>query len=112
MNYKGYAARVEFDPDDRIFVGHLAGVRDVLGFHGASVAELENAFPEAVEDYVTACKALGQSPDRPASGKLMLRIPSEVHAAAIRAAELAGKSLNQWAAESLRRAAAAVEERN
>ena len=26
MTHKGYAARVEFDADDRIFVGHLAGI--------------------------------------------------------------------------------------
>ena len=105
MSYKGYAARVEFDPQDRIFVGHLAGVRDVVGFHGASVEELETAFHESVDDYIAACKELGQSPDRPASGKLMLRIPTETHAAALRAAELAGKSLNQWAGDTLRHAA-------
>lgn len=107
MSYKGYAARVEFDPEDRIFVGHLAGVRDIVGFHGASVDELEHAFHEAVDDYLAACKKLGQSPERPASGKLMLRIAPEDHAAALRAAELAGMSLNQWAGETLRRAASA-----
>lgn len=54
MKYKGYAARVEFDADDRIFVGHLAGIRDIVGFHGSSVEELENAFHEAVDDYLAA----------------------------------------------------------
>ncbi len=43
IKYKGYAARIEFDADDRIFVGHLAGIRDIVGFHGSSVEELENA---------------------------------------------------------------------
>jgi len=105
MSYKGYAARIEFDPEDRIFVGHLAGVRDIVGFHGRSVDELEQAFREAVDGYIAACKKLGQSPERPASGKLMLRIPPADHAAALRAAELAGMSLNQWAGETLRRAA-------
>jgi len=105
MTYKGYAARIEFDPEDHVFVGHLAGVRDIVGFHGRSVDELEQAFREAVDGYIAACKKLGQSPERPASGKLMLRIPPEDHAAALRAAELAGMSLNQWAGETLRRAA-------
>jgi predicted HicB family RNase H-like nuclease len=103
--YKGYAARIEFDPEDRIFIGHVAGIRDVVGFHGSTVDELEEAFHAAVDDYVAACRALRQAPERPASGKMMLRVAPEVHAAAIRAAELTGKSLNQWAAEALAQAA-------
>lgn len=105
MTYRGYAARVEYDPEDRIFVGHLAGIRDIVGFHGMSVDGLEQAFHETVDDYLAACETLGQTPERPASGKLMLRVPPETHAAALRSAELAGKSLNQWAAEVLARAA-------
>lgn len=104
MNHKGYAARVEYDADDRIFVGHLAGIRDIVGFHGATVDELEAAFHEAVEDYVAACRKLGQKPERPASGKVLLRMSPELHASAIRAAELSGQSLNQWVAEALRHA--------
>jgi predicted HicB family RNase H-like nuclease len=105
MTYKGYAARIELGPDDRIFVGHVAGIRDTIGFHGSTVDELEKAFRESVDDYVQACNKLGQRPERPASGKLMLRVPPAVHASAVRAAELAGKSLNQWAAQVLREAA-------
>lgn len=105
MTHNGYAARIEFDPEDRLFIGHLAGVRDIVGFHGRSVAELEKAFREAVDDYLAACKKLGQKPERPASGKLMLRIDPADHAAALRAAELAGVSLNQWAGDVLRHAA-------
>ena len=105
MNYKGYSARVEFDPDDRIFVGHVAGIRDTVGFHGSTVDELEQAFRESVDDYLRACEKLGQQPERPASGKLMLRVPPSVHASALRAAELAGKSLNQWATKVLSDAA-------
>jgi predicted HicB family RNase H-like nuclease len=49
MIYNGYVARVEYDNEDRIFVGHLAGIRDIVGFHGSSVDELETAFHEAVD---------------------------------------------------------------
>jgi predicted HicB family RNase H-like nuclease len=104
MKYKGYAARIEFDADDRIFVGHLAGIRDIVGFHGSSVAELEIAFHEAVDDYLAACQKLGQQPHKPASGKLLLRVPPEIHSAAIMAAESEGKSLNQWATHVLEEA--------
>ena len=86
MSYKGYTARIEYDPDDRLFVGHLARIRDIIGFHGSSVAELEATFHESVDDYLAACAKLGQSPDKPASGKMMLRVPQEVHRAALIAA--------------------------
>ncbi len=98
MNYNGYFAKVEFDPEDHIFVGRIIGIRDVIAFHGESVSELETAFHEAVDDYLDACKKLGQEPNKPYSGNLMLRIPAEVHAAVAAAAEASGKSINQWAA--------------
>lgn len=105
ISYKNYLARIEYDPNDRIFVGHLAGIRDIVGFHGSSVDELESAFHEAVDDYLSMCEQLGQSPDKPASGKMMLRVPPEVHRAALIAAEASGVSLNQWAAKALAEAA-------
>lgn len=72
MKYKGYAARVEYDAHDRIFVGHLVGVRDIVGFHGESVEGLETAFHEAVDNYLAACAKLGQQPNKPVSGKILL----------------------------------------
>lgn len=96
MNYKGYFARVEFDPDDRIFVGHIVGIRDVVGFHGSSVEELETAFKEAVENYLVACQELNQEPNKPYSGKLLLRIPVDLHASVAASAEAKGKSINKW----------------
>ena len=104
MNYKGYHARVEYDPEDRIFAGRIIGIRDVVGFHGASVNELETAFREAVDNYLSACEELGQKPNKPYSGNLMLRIPPEIHAAVAAAAKTSGKSINQWAAAVFKKA--------
>lgn len=104
MSYKSYYARVEFDAEDRIFVGHIIGIRDIVGFHGESVAELESAFKEAVDNYLAACEELGQEPNKPYSGNLMLRIPAEIHAAVASAAKASGKSINQWAADILDKA--------
>lgn len=104
MRYKGYLASVEYDAADRILVGHIAGIRDIVGFHGTTVDELEAAFHNTVDDYVAACEKLGQLPNKPYSGKLMLRLPPELHAAVARAADVDGKSINQWAAEVLDKA--------
>lgn len=104
MFYKGYSARIEFDDEDRIFVGHLAGIRDIVGFHGSSVDELEGAFHEAVDDYVAHCAKVGLPPNKPFSGRMLLRVPPEVHARASAAAQVAGVSLNQWATVALEQA--------
>lgn len=104
MFYKGYNARIEFDDEDRIFVGHLAGIRDIVSFHGSSVDELEAAFHEAVDDYLAHCAKLNLSPNKPFSGRMLLRVPPEVHARVSAAAQVAGISLNQWATQALEQA--------
>jgi predicted HicB family RNase H-like nuclease len=90
MTYNGYSARIEFDPADRIFVGHLAGINDVIGFHGDTVDGLEAAFHEAVDDYVEACAKIGKPPERAYSGQVMFRVRPETHARAALAAQLRG----------------------
>jgi len=107
MTHKGYQSRIEYDSEDRIFTGRLIGIRDIITFHGDSVNSLEAAFHEAVNDYLKACEQLGQQPEKPVSGNLMLRVPPEVHQAAIAAARASGASLNQWAAKVLAEAARA-----
>ncbi len=101
MKHKGYAARIEYSDEDGCFVGHIAGIRDVIGFHGDSVAELRLAFEEAVDDYIETCEKIGKTPQKAYSGKLMLRIPPEIHAAVAVAAETSGKSINQLAVDLL-----------
>lgn len=105
MNHKGYIARIDFDPRDQIFVGRVLGLADNISFHGTTVAELTADFHAAIGNYLDDCSASGRRPEKPASGKMLLRVSPEVHAAAAIAAEAAGKSLNQWAAEALERAA-------
>ncbi|MES2913773.1 MAG: type II toxin-antitoxin system HicB family antitoxin [Pseudomonadota bacterium] len=105
MTYKGYSARVEYDDEDSIFIGRLAGIRDGVGFHADTVEGLREAFREAVEDYLETCARIGKEPQRAFSGQMMFRVNPEVHRKAALAAELAGKSLNQWAEEVLGKAA-------
>ena len=105
MSYQGYSARIEFDDEDGIFTGRIAGIRDGVGFHADTVGGLREAFHEAVKDYVETCAKIGKEPQKAFSGQVMFRISPEVHRKAALAAELSGKSLNQWAEEVLARAA-------
>ena len=105
MSYKGYAASMVFDADDKIIVGRVLDVDDIISFHGESVSEFETNFHAVIEDYLTASRELGSPPEKPASGKMMLRIAPEVHAAALKAAARSGTSLNKWAESALGKAA-------
>ena len=105
MTYKGYAASIEFDPDDMILVGKLLGISDGVGFHGETGPETIAAFHEAVDDYVETCAKVGKRPEKPYSGKVMFRIDPTVHAQAALAAQIAGVSLNAWGESALKHAA-------
>ena len=104
MKYKSYIARIEYDEEDRIFVGHLAGIKDIVGFHGTTVTELEDAFHESVDNYIAISEETGRIAQKPYSGNLMLRVSSDIHAAVATAAQVHVKSINQWASEVLARA--------
>ncbi|GBQ07278.1 type II toxin-antitoxin system HicB family antitoxin [Saccharibacter floricola] len=105
MRYKGYCARVEFSDEDDLFIGRLAGIRDIITFEGGTVADLRAAFQEAVDDYLETCAEMGKPPQKPYSGRVMFRLSPEVHAQVSLAAELGGTSLNQWAEKVLGEAA-------
>ena len=104
MTYKSYTARVDYDNRNDVFVGRVLGIRSILSFEGSSVEILKAAFEEAINDYLQECDEKGQTPEKPTSGKLLLRLAPELHGQAMVAAKAAGKSLNQWVAEALQRA--------
>jgi predicted HicB family RNase H-like nuclease len=101
MNYKGYDAIVTFDDQAGIFHGEVVNTRDVITFQGTSVRELQKAFRDSVEDYLDFCRTRGEQPDKPYSGKFLVRVPAEVHRKlAIRAA-MKGVGLNAFVGELL-----------
>lgn len=104
MSHKGYTARVEYDERDNIFVGRILGIRSIISFHGETVKQLRSEFERAIKEYLTDCRKEGITPEKPASGKLLLRVPPDIHGRALVAAQASGKSLNQWATEVLQHA--------
>jgi len=62
LEYKGYIGTVE--ADDGIFFGRVIGLRDVITFEGVAFAEVEQAFRESIDDYLTFCAKRGEQPDR------------------------------------------------
>lgn len=56
LKYKNYTAKVDFDSEDKIFVGKVIGINDVVSFHAKTVEKLNPAFHAAINHYLEACK--------------------------------------------------------
>ena len=102
MTYKGYQATVELDEEAGVFHGEVINTRDVITFEGSSVSQLKKAFRDSVEDYLDFCASRGEDPEKPFSGKFLVRVPPEVHRQLMAEARLEGKSLNAYVLEKLR----------
>ena len=104
MNYKGYTGSVTFDEEAEIFHGEVEGLRDVVTFQGTTVAEIKKAFHESVNDYLEFCAKRGESPERPASGRFVLRVPPAMHRKLVAEAKRQKKSLNAYILDRLQTA--------
>jgi len=101
MEYKGYRGAVRYSAEDRVLHGRILAIEDVVNFEGAEVGELENAFHDAVDDYLALCEKLKRDPDREYSGRIPLRIDAALHRRVAIAADSAAKSVNSWIADTL-----------
>jgi predicted HicB family RNase H-like nuclease len=110
IEYKGYTGAIEFDPELRLFTGHVVDLRDEIYFEGDSVEALEASMQRAVDHYVGVCRQRGEDPERPFSGKLNVRLGSELHRAAVIAAAAEGESLNNWLVRVVETAARPVDD--
>ena len=104
MEYKGYFSKVEFDDDANIFHGEVINLRDVITFEGETVKELKQAFQDSVDDYLDFCADRGENPEKPYSGKFVVRVEPELHKNISIEARKAGKSLNVWVSDAISKA--------
>lgn len=104
LTHKGYTGHVEFDEEAGLFHGEVLDTRDVVTFQGTSVEELIHAFHDSIDDYLDYCNERGEQPDKPFSGRLMLRVSPDLHRQVSVRATREGKSLNQWIVDKLKEA--------
>jgi len=104
LMYKDFIGSVHFSADDKVFHGKIEGITDLVTFEGKSVDELEKAFHEAVNDYITLCKEAGKSPLKSCRGSFNVRIPSELHIKAMKQAVKLGIPLNQLVQKAIEKA--------
>lgn len=101
MEYKSYVGQVSFDDEANIFHGEVVNTQDVITFQGRSVEEIRQAFCESIDEYLEWCKERGKTPDKPFSGKLVVRISPSLHRSIFISAKQEGKSLNRWIEDHL-----------
>jgi len=103
MEYKGYTAKVGFDDEAEIFHGEVIGIKDVVTFQGRAAKELKKAFQESVDDYLSFCQERGEAPNKPFTGKFVVRISPELHRKIYLSAKHSNESINAWLNEKLDR---------
>ena len=96
MRFKGYAGKVEYSAEDKLFFGEIAFLTDTVLFEGKTVKELETNFKEAVNHYIATCKKAGKEPQIVFKGHFPARINPEIHKKAALIALKRRISLNKF----------------
>lgn len=100
--YKGYTAKSEYSPKDRIFYGKILGISDLVDFQSENAKELEHEFHRAVDDYLEFCEEIGKEPQKEYSGLFNVRIPPELHRDISLLAQAEGVTLNKAVEQAIR----------
>ena len=108
MEYKGYLASVEFDDSAGVLHGRVvnSGQYPIATFEATETRELRREFERSVDEYLKWCEEDGVEPRKPFSGKLNVRLGSELHSAVVTAARAEQVSINSWIVTTLREAIA------
>jgi predicted HicB family RNase H-like nuclease len=61
LKHKGFTGVYSYLEDEKIFFGKLNNITDLVTFEAYNIRDIENAFIEAVEDYIELCEEVGKS---------------------------------------------------
>ena len=80
MKYRGYWAEIKYSDEDECFCGEIEGLKnDSISFEGETVKELKKDFKDAIDHYLSVCKANNLEPEKQAKGSLNVRLGVELH---------------------------------
>ncbi|MBQ1751447.1 MAG: type II toxin-antitoxin system HicB family antitoxin [Bacteroidales bacterium] len=97
LRYKGYVGSVEYAEEDNCFYGKVLGLRrDGIVYEGDTANSLKKDFEDAIDHYLESCKQNGITPEKPYSGKLVLRMTPELHSIIAEKASDKGESINDF----------------
>ncbi|MDR1463637.1 MAG: type II toxin-antitoxin system HicB family antitoxin [Azoarcus sp.] len=95
LNHRGYYGSIEASPEDDCLFGKLQFVRALVTYEGRTVHEIEQAFREAVDDYLADCGKEGRAPELPCKGSFNVRLGHDLHLAACMEAARKNLTLNE-----------------
>jgi len=101
LNYCGYYGSIEASPEDNCLFGKLQFIRALVTYEGQTVAELEQAFHDAVNEYLADCANAEQVPEIPCKGSFNVRVGHDLHLAASLEAARRSVSLNDLTRQAL-----------
>lgn len=103
LEYKGYLAEVEYDDSVRRLHGQVinTGAYPIATFETADPARLREEFHQSIDEYLASCAEDDVEPIPPFSGKLQLRLGSDLHRRVTVAAAESGQSINGWITQVL-----------
>lgn len=104
MKYKSFQGSVNYSLEDRCLYGRIEFIEPVLTYEGSTIDELEQAFREAVDDYIADCEAEGIAPEKAFSGTFNVRPGPELHRKVAIKARENNQNLNQFIVQTLERA--------
>ena len=97
LEYKGYKGSVEYSKEDNCLVGKVQGLsKALILYEGQTLEELRKDFEDGIDDYLEGCKANGVEPCKPYSGRLNLRMTSELHSRIAAFAASTGLTINDF----------------
>lgn len=97
LEYKGYKGSVEYSKEDNCLFGKVQGLnKDLILYEGQTLDELRKDFEAGIDSYIEGCKAEGVEPAKPYSGRLNLRMPSELHSRVAAFASTTGTTINDF----------------
>lgn len=103
LEYKGYLGEFSYEEGDEEMHGTVLNLRDTIHFRGKSLADLRQSFQDSVEDYLAWCAEEGRPPEKPYTGRFVVRLDPDLHRRISVRAQASGMSLNQWVNQALER---------
>jgi predicted HicB family RNase H-like nuclease len=97
LRYKGYTGSVEFSAEDNCLFGKVQGLHGTLiSYEGCTVDEIREDFENAIDEYLGSCKQRNIEPAKPYSGRLVVRMSSDLHGKIAYAAACAETTINDF----------------
>ena len=104
FRYKDFYGSAQASVEDNCLYGKLEFIEPLVSFEGQNIEELEQAFKDAVDDYLLDCEKLGREPARSCKGSFNVRIGPELHRNALIAAKERNLNLNEFVKRSIEQA--------